>query len=135
MASEKKCVHLTLDAEVVDEAKVKYPNFSGRVNELVKADLQFSDDEDVLLKEMEEAKAHYHAAKSKLCKYKQKKQAMAKDENRIKEVLSWARVVYERRGVLGLKVLERECKKKKVSFENIKEILDKEDVAFVNFDS
>ena len=135
MASDKKCVHLTLDAEVVDEAKAKYPNFSGRVNELVKADLEFSDDEDVLLKEMEEAKAHYHAAKSKLCKFREKKEAQAKDENVINDVLIWAKEVYERRGVLGLNILERECKKKKVSYDTVKDILEKEDVAFINFDA
>lgn len=134
MASDKKCVHLTLDVQVYEEARLKYPNFSGRVNELVKADLQLSDDEDVLIKEVEDAKAHYHAAKSKLCKYREEKEARAKDESVINEVLTWAKGTYERRGVLGLNILEKECKNKGVSFDNVKAILEKEDIAFVNFD-
>ena len=114
---------------------MKYSNVSGRVNELLKVDLELSDDEDILLKEMEDAKAHYHAAKSKLCKYREKKEAKANDEKVIESVLEWAKTIYERKGVIGLNVLEKECKRKKVSFENVKEILEQEDVAFVQYDA
>ena len=135
MASEKKCVHLTLDLDVYEDAKLRYPNFSGRVNELLREDLNTSDDEEVLMKEMDELKALYKAKKRKLCKIQENREAQAKDESVINSVLEWAVSVYERRGVLGLNILEKECKRKKVSFENVKEILEREDVAFVNFDA
>ena len=49
-------------------------------------------------------------------------------------MLSWANVIYQRRGVIGLNILKRECKNRDVSFDNVKNILEKEGVAFVNYD-
>ena len=133
MSSNKTKVTLTLDTDLVDLAKLMYPNFSGRVNELVSIDLHAETEESKLMKEIAKLSDELEIKQDKLCDIRKKRIALEGEASTIKEVLSWARGIYERKGVLGLNILERECKKKKVSFSKIKDILEQEDVAFVNF--
>ncbi len=131
--SNKTKVTLTLDTDLVDLARICYPNFSGRINELLSIDLHATDEEATLMKEIAKLNDELEIKKDKLCNVRKKKAAVEGDESNIQNVLEWAIDVYERKGVLGLNLLERECKKKKVSFMNVKTILEKEEVAFVNF--
>lgn len=131
--SNKTKVTVTLDTDLVDLAKLSYPNFSGRINELLSIDLHATDEEATLMKEIANLNDELEIKKDKLCNVRKKKAAVEGDESNIKSVLEWATEVYERKGVLGLNLLERECKKKKVSFSNVKNILEQEEVAFVNF--
>lgn len=131
--SNKTKVTVTLDTDLVDLAKISYPNFSGRLNELLSIDLHAETEESKLMKEIAKLHDELEIKEDKLCDIRKKRSALEGDASNIKEVLSWARNIYERKGVLGLNMLERECKKKKVSFSKIKNILEQEDVAFVNY--
>lgn len=131
--SNKTKVTLTLDTDLVDLAKISYPNFSGRMNELLSIDLHAETEESKLMKEIAKLSDELEIKQDKLCDIRKKRTSLEGDASNIKEVLGWARSIYERKGVLGLNMLERECKKKKVSFSKVMNILEQEDVAFVNF--
>lgn len=133
MSSNKTKVTLTLDTDLVDLAKLSYPNFSGRMNELLSIDLHAETEESKLMKEIAKLHDELEIKEDKLCDIRKKRSTLEGEASNIREVLSWARGVYERKGVIGLNLLERECKKKKVSFSKIKDILEQEDVAFVKF--
>lgn len=130
---DKTKVTLTLDTDLVDLGKVKYKNFSGRVNELISIDLNGTDEEAILLEEISNLNNQLKIKKDKLCKVRKKEALLKGSDDGINSVLDWARKVYGRNGVIGLNMLEKECKSKKVSFENVKNILEQEDVAFVNY--
>lgn len=131
--SNKTKVTVTLDTDLVDLAKISYPNFSGRLNELLSIDLHAETEESKLMKEIAKLHDELEIKEDKLCDIRKKRSTLEGEASNIKEVLSWARNINERKGVLGLNMLERECKKKKVSFSKIKNILEQEDVAFVNY--
>ncbi|MBE6505616.1 MAG: kinase/pyrophosphorylase [Methanobrevibacter millerae] len=131
--SNKTKVTLTLDTDLVDLAKISYPNFSGRMNELLSIDLHAETEESKLMKEIAKLHDELEIKEDKLCDIRKKRSALEGEASNIKEVLSWARNIYERKGVIGLNMLERECKKQKVSFSKIRDILEQEDVAFVNY--
>lgn len=133
MSSNKTKVTLTLDTDLVDLAKLSYPNFSGRMNELLSIDLHAETEESKLMKEIAKLHDELEIKEDKLCDIRKKRSTLEGEVSTINEVLSWARGIYERKGVIGLNLLERECKKKKVSFSKIRDILEQEDVAFVNF--
>lgn len=133
MSSNKTKVTVTLDTDLVDLAKITYPNFSGRLNQLLSIDLHAENEESKLMKEIALLQDELEIKEDKLCDLRKKRAAVEGEASTIKEVLVWARGVYERNGVLGLNMLERECKKKKVSFSKVKDVLEQEDVAFVNF--
>jgi hypothetical protein len=133
MAGKTK-VTLTLDQDLVDLAKLQYPNFSGRVNDLLSIDLHGEDEESQLMKEIAKLSDTLEIKKDKLCNVRKKKALVQGSDSAIDSVLSWANVIYQRRGVIGLNILKRECKNRDVSFDNVKNILEKEGVAFVNYD-
>lgn len=133
MSSNKTKVTVTLDTDLVDLAKITYPNFSGRLNQLLSIDLHAENEESKLMKEIALLQDELEIKEDKLCDLRKKRATVEGDASTIKEVLVWARGIYERKGVLGLNMLERECKKKKVSFSKVKDVLEQEDVAFVNF--
>jgi hypothetical protein len=133
MSRNKTKVTVTLDTDLVDLAKLSYPNFSGRINELLSIDLHAETEESKLMKEIAKLSDELEIKQDKLCDIRKKRSTIEGEASTIKEVLLWARQIYERKGVLGLNMLERECKKKKVSFSKVKDILEQEDVAFVNF--
>ena len=132
--ARKKCVHITVDEDVWENAKQALPNVSKEVNEFLKDVTHLCDKEDEIIKEMEYHKTRYKLSKRNLCKFREQKALQAKDTSNIESVLEWAMQVYERRGVLGLNVLEKECKNRGVDFEEVRSILVREDIAFVNFD-
>lgn len=133
MSSNKTKVTITLDTDLVDLAKITYPNFSGRLNQLLSIDLHAENEESKLMKEIALLQDELEIKEDKLCDLRKKRSTVEGEASTIKEVLVWARGIYERKGVLGLNMLERECKKKKVSFSKVKSVLEQEDVAFVNF--
>ena len=131
--TNKVKVTLTLDTDLVDLARLQYPNFSGRVNELLSIDLHAETEESQLMKEIASLSDELEIKQDKLCDIRRKRALAEGDASSIQLVLAWAREIYERKGVLGLNILERECNKRKVSFVNIRNILEQEDVAFVNY--
>ena len=131
--TNKTKVTVTLDTDLVDLARITYPNFSGRLNQLLSIDLHAENEESKLMKEIALLQDELEIKEAKLCDLRKKRFTLEGEASTIKGVLVWARGVYERKGVIGLNMLERECKKKKVSFSKVKDILEQEDVAFVNF--
>ena len=117
----------------MDLARLQYPNFSGRVNELLSIDLHAETEESQLMKEIASLSDELEIKQDKLCDIRRKRALVEGDASSIQLVLAWAREIYERKGVLGLNILERECNKRKVSFVNVRNILEQEDVAFVNY--
>ena len=132
--ARKKCVHITVDEDVWENAKQSLPNISKEVNEFLKDVTHLSDSEDEIIKEMEYHKTRYKLSKRNLCKFREQKASQAKDVSNIDNVLVWARSIYMRKGILGLNILKKECKNRGVDFEEVKSILEREDIAFVNFD-
>lgn len=130
--SKKTKVSLSIDDDLLRLAKIKYPNLSGRVNQLLSIDLHAEDEESMLMKEIASLQDELKVKTEKLCSIR--KQQYGNDTEGLDKLLLWAYDVYGRRGVLGLNVLERQCKKYKVSFVTAKNILEKNDVAFVKFD-
>ena len=72
MAGKTK-VTLTLDQDLVDLAKLQYPNFSGRVNDLLSIDLHGEDEESQLMKEIAKLSDTLEIQKDKLCNVRKKK--------------------------------------------------------------
>ena len=127
----KTKVSLSLDNDILRLAKSKYPNLSARVNQLLSIDLHAEDEEAMLMKEIASLQDELKIKTEKLCSIRQQD---GPDTGNQEKVLSWAKEVYERRGVLGLNLLANQCKKNHVSYANMKCILEQEDVAFVNYD-
>ena len=130
--SNKTKVSLSLDADLLRLAKSKYPNLSARVNQLLSIDLHAEDEESLLMKDIASLQDELELKMEKLHDIRQ--QQCENDNSNLDKVLSWAEEIYERRGVLGLNVLKRQCNRHKVSFVNVKQILEQEDIAFVNYD-
>lgn len=130
--SNKTKVSLSLDTDLLRLAKIKYPNLSARVNQLLSIDLYAEDEEAVLMKEIASLQDELEVKTEKL--YNIRQQQCEDDNSNLDKVLSWAMDVYERRGVLGLNILERQCKRNKISFVNVKQMLEQEDIAFVKYD-
>ena len=95
--SNKTKVTLTLDTDLVDLAKISYPNFSGRMNELLSIDLHAETEESKLMKEIAKLHDELEIKEDKLCDIRKKRSALEGDASNIKEVLSWARNIYERK--------------------------------------
>ena len=128
----KTKVSLSIDTDLLRLAKSKYPNLSARVNQLLSIDLHAEDEESLLMKDIASLQDELELKMEKLQNIRQ--QGNDTDDSNLDQVLSWAEEIYERRGVLGLNVLQRQCKRNKVSFVNVKHILEQEDIAFVNYD-
>lgn len=128
----KTKVSLSIDTDLLRLAKIKYPNLSGRVNQLLSIDLHAEDEESLLMKDIASLQDELELKMEKLHDIRQ--QGNDADDSNLDKVLSWAEEIYERRGVLGLNVLKRQCNMHKVSFVNVKNILEQEDIAFVNYD-
>ena len=132
--AKKIKVTVTLDEDLNELADMKYPNKSGRINELLKIDLNETDEKAKLINKLQENKKEGRILTKKLCDLQKKEDILMGDKENIESVLDWARETYSRRGVLGLNFLEKECKRKKVDFESIRQKLEDEEVALVDFD-
>ena len=130
--SNKTKVSLSIDTDLLCLAKSKYPNLSARVNQLLSIDLHAEDEESLLMKDIASLQDELELKMEKLENIRQ--QQFDDDTTNLDKVLSWAEEIYKRRGVLGLNVLQRQCNRHKVSFVNVKHILEQEDIAFVNYD-
>lgn len=127
----KTKVSLSIDDDLLQLAKIKYPNLSERVNQLLNIDLHAENEESILMKEIASLQDELEIKISKLEAIRQ--QDVDAGDSNLDKVMSWAREVYERKGVLGLNILEHQCKRNKVSYSNVKNILEQEDIAFVNY--
>lgn len=133
MVVTKKKLSITVDHDLYEAAKTKYGKISPRINELLAMDLYGSDEKDQLVQELHELKIREKAITKKICELEKKEILMHEDESNKEAVLDWVASVYSRNGVIGLNLLEKECKRHHVNFDMIKAYLESEEIATVKF--
>ena len=124
---------MTLDGDIVDAAKNRYPSVSNRVNELLSMDLYGSDEKDELVNRLHELKLEEKSITKRICELEKEEVRIQENGSNIQEIMDWIFGIYSRNGVVGLNKVEEECKRKHVSFDEVKQILDSEEIAYVNF--
>lgn len=131
--SGKQRIQLTLDCDIVDAAKDKYLSVSNRVNELLAMDMYGSDEKDELVNRLHELKLEEKSITKRLCELEKKEVIIQEKGSNIQEIMEWINTIYSRNGVVGLNKVEAECKRKHVSFDEIKQILDADEIAYVKY--
>ena len=131
--SNKQRIQLTLDCDIVEAAKDKYPSVSNRVNELLAMDMYGSDEKDELVNRLHALKLEEKSITKRICELEKEEVKIQESNSNINEIMNWIRDVYSRNGVIGLNKVEKECKRKHVSFDEVKHILDSEEIAYVNY--
>lgn len=131
--SGKQRIQLTLDCDIVDAAKDKYLSVSNRVNELLTMDMYGSDEKDELVNRLHELKLEEKSITKRLCELEKKEVIIQEKGSNIQEIMEWINTIYSRNGVVGLNKVEAECKRKHVSFDEIKQILDADEIAYVKY--
>ena len=129
----KQRIQLTLDCDIYDAAKDKYPSISARVNELLAMDMYGSDEKDELVNRLHELKLEEKSITKRICELEKQEVLIQESNSNIQEIMDWILDIYSRNGVVGLNKVKEECTRKHVSFEEIKLILDKEEIAYVNY--
>ena len=129
----KQRIQLTLDWDIYDAAKQKYPSVSARVNELLSMDMYGSDEKDELVNRLHELKLEEKSITKRICELEKEAVQVQESKSSIQDVMEWIMDTYSRNGVIGLDKIEKECKRKHVSFTEIKQILDDEGIAYVNY--
>ena len=129
----KQRIQLTLDCDIYDAAKQKYPSVSARVNELLSMDMYGSDEKDELVNRLHELKLEEKSITKRICELEKEAVQVQESKSSIQDVMEWIMDTYSRNGVIGLDKIEKECKRKHVSFTEIKQILDDEGIAYVNY--
>lgn len=133
MATTKTKCTITLDCDIYESARSKYPNLSGRINELLSMDLYGNDEKDELIERLHNLKLEEKSITKRLCELEKKEvQIQANNANK-DSVLSWVKEVYLRNGVVGLNKLEAECKRHHVNMDEIVELMEESGVAYVNY--
>lgn len=129
----KQRVQLTLDCDILAAAKDKYPSVSHRVNELLAMDMYGSDEKDELVQRLHQLKLEEKSITKRICELEKQEVVLKETQSNVAEIMEWVKEIYVRKGYIGLNKVEAECKRKGVSFEEIKQILDNEGIAYVNF--
>lgn len=135
MAVTKKKIGISIDCDIYEAAKQKYPKISTRINELLAMDLYGSDEKDKLVQELHELKLREKVITKRICEIEKQEVAVERDISNKDAVLAWVSDVYPRVGYIGLNQLEAECKRCHCehAFEEIKLYLESEGIATVNF--
>ena len=131
--SGKQRIQLTLDCDIIEAAKDKYPSVSNRVNELLAMDMYGSDEKAELVNRLHELQLEEKSITKRICELENREVKIKESGSNIQEIMDWIYGIYSRNGVIGLNKVEKECKRKHVSFDEIKQILDSEEIAYVNF--
>ena len=130
----KQRIQLTLDCDIYDAAKEKYPSVSARVNELLAMDLYGSDEKDELVQRLHQLKLEEKSITQRLCELDKSEVQLQADNSNRDKVIQWIEETYSRNGVIGLNKLEAECKRNgKLNIEEFIQMMDDSGVAYVNF--
>ena len=129
----KQRIQLTLDCDIIDAAKVKYPRISNRVNELLAMDMYGSDEKDELVNRLHELKLEEKSITKRICELEKEAVKIQENGSNIQDIMDWIYGIYSRNGVIGLNKVRDECTRKHVSFDEIKQILDSEEIAYVKY--
>lgn len=133
MSQTKKKIGISIDCDLYEQAKLKYPKISTRINELLAMDLYGSDEKDKLIDELHELKLREKSITKRICELEKEEVKMEQSKSNKEAVLKWVTDVYSRNGVVPLNKLEGECNRNNVDFEEIKNYLESEEIATVNF--
>ena len=133
MAPTKKKIGISIDCDLYEQAKLKYPKISTRINELLAMDLYGSDEKDKLINELHELKLREKSITKRICELEKEEVKMEQSNSNRDTVLEWVTDVYSRNGFVPLNKLEMECNRNHVDFDEMKNYLESEDIATVNF--
>lgn len=133
MAPTKKKIGISIDCDLYEQAKLKYPKISTRINELLAMDLYGSDEKDKLINELHELKLREKSITKRICELEKEEVKMEQSNSNRDTVLEWVTDVYSRNGFVPLNKLEMECKRNHVDFDEMKNYLESEEIATVNF--
>lgn len=133
MAVTKQKITITIDCNLYEAAKTKYPNVSGRINELLSMDLYGSDEKSELVQRLHELKLEEKSITKRICDLEKAEAKVQAEESNKKDVIAWVNQVYQRNGVVGLNKLEAECKRDDVNFDEIVALMDEAGVAYVKY--
>lgn len=133
MAVTKQKITITIDCNLYEAAKSKYPNVSGRINELLSMDLYGSDEKEELVERLHNLKLEEKSITKRICELEKEELKVQVDNSNRDEVIQWVNDVYERAGVVGLNMLEKKCKRCEVDFNEIKSMMDEAGVAYVKY--
>ena len=133
MATTKQKCTITLDCDIYEAARSKYPNLSGRINELLSMDLYGNDEKDELIERLHNLKLEEKSITKRLCELEQREVQLQNDNANRDTVLSWIKEVYLRNGVIGLNKLKQECKRHNVDVDDMVRAMDESGVAYVNY--
>ena len=133
MVQTKKKISVTVDADLVEAAKLRYGKISPRINELLAMDLYGSDEKDQVLRELHECKVKERNLTQRLCELEKEEYRIEQAQSNKEEVLNWVKDVYYRKGFVPLNKLEAECKRCSVNFDEMKNYLEMEEIATVKF--
>ena len=133
MAQTKKKIGISIDCDLYEQAKLKYPKISTRINELLAMDLYGSDEKDKLIEELHDLKLREKSITKRICELEKEEIKLEQSQSNKEAVLNWVKEVYSRKGVVPLNKLEKECSRSHVNFEEMKNYLESEEIATVNF--
>ena len=133
MAVTKQKITITIDCDLHEAAKNKYGNVSGRINELLAMDLYGSDEKSELIERLHNLKLEEKSITKRICELEKEELIIQATNSNKETVIAWVNDVYQRNGVVGLDKLEKECKRHDVDMHEIKSMMDKSGVVYVNF--
>ena len=133
MAITKQKITITIDCNLYEAAKSKYPNVSGRINELLSMDLYGSDEKSDLVERLHNLKMEEKSITKRLCELEKAEIEIQTNNSHKEKVIRWVTEVYQRNGVVGLNKLEKECKRYDVNMDEIVSMMDKSGVVYVNY--
>jgi len=133
MAITKQKITITIDCNLYEAAKSKYPNVSGRINELLSMDLYGSDEKSDLIERLHDLKMEEKSITKRLCELEKAEIEIQTNNTNKDKVIQWVTEVYQRNGVVGLNKLEKECKRYDVNMRDIVSLMDQSGVVYVNY--
>lgn len=133
MAQTKKKIGISIDCDLYEQAKVKYPKISTRINELLAMDLYGSDEKDKLIQELHDLKIKEKSITKRICELEKEEVLIEQSQSNKDVVLEWVKEVYSRKGYVPLNKLQAECDRHHVNFDDMKYYLEMEEIATVNF--
>ena len=133
MVETKKKIGISIDCDLYEQAKLKYPKISTRINELLAMDLYGSDEKDKLIQELHELKIKEKSITKRICELEKEEVRVEQSQSNKEFVLEWVKDIYSRKGVVPLNKLQAECERHHVSFEEMKNYLEMNEIATVNF--
>lgn len=133
MVETKKKIGISIDCDLYEQAKLKYPKISTRINELLAMDLYGSDEKDKLIQELHDLKIREKSITKRICELEKEEVLIEQSQSNKEIVLEWVKDIYSRNGVVPLNILQQECDRHHVNFDDMKNYLEMEEIATVNF--